>query len=677
MPEFRDYAAPSWFDTLTGEPKAGNTLLNRMKELKQAGQDFIESFGAYDEISRSLDILTRDNAIKPSAGMSTISINKCKKEMRELVACISNLRPMEQASTGNQDMRDSVIKLNKVCKHWWINTFADLKYRECAQYACGLGTGYMWPWWDNNFYGDGRGDIGVVCLGPSSVLPVMVTDDFDLQKAYAVTVTRETPLHLIQANYPANAHLVTPTNDFPGWIRRFKKETKRAVNGVLGVLATPQKPTGARMPSVEVNYTWIWDQSVNNTGREIPMGRPGTSWYYVVHYIGQVIDSGFRDPRGTPIPRTCTAEDCKMFPLRRLVIWTEDTVLYNDTATDLHGRVPLVQMRFDDYPWDFLGYSIVHDTWKIQRSKNRLLRVMEDSAHCRLEPPMAIDENFSQGAGARINTRRPGGLTAIPMAMGDPLKPLLPPAYYDIPEAVFKLLGFLDDQQDSMALVKDLMALAKAKQVPSADSIEKIMEMAGSVPQDIARRGEKVTCDFARLWYPMALQHYGTRRLIQVLGNDGVTMESVDLTPGELIPSHLPGEDKSKPSNFQTWERCRYVIDQMDISIEPYSQASVSRIGRALVLLQMKKAGMPIDSWTIAKSSNIDLGPEPEGTSNVYERWIWEQEAHAQLAKELQEAMGGPGAPGQQGRGRPNSNQRPPSVKQKDGGTRSTVTTSR
>jgi len=671
-----DYAFPDFLkrQDARNERQFDDRVLRHSMLMRDWGKSFIEAQPPYREIDRSLDILRRDMEPNLAAGLSRISVNRIKRESRDIVASIANLRPMENARSHNPDMADGIYQLNKLCKYWWVNTFADRKYRECCQYASGLGTGYALPWWDDNYYGHGRGDIAIKTAGPLSVYPVMITKDFDLQKAYTVTYVEETPLHIVIASFPHKAHLIQPTRNMPGWMDKAVEKAKTAVNGVMGILQTPMNANLGQMPTTDVYYSYTLDPSVNNTGRRLSMGKPGTSWHYEVPYIGEEIPAGVNDIRGNPLSRKATAEDCRIFPLRRLTIWTETCLLQDDTSPFLHGRFPGVQLRFDDYPWDFLGYSITHDTWKIQRARNRMLRAMCDSFDVRLQPPLAYDENvFSDAFMAKLNTRKPGQSVKMNMSMGEALKPVLPVQHWDVPAWCIQLYTQLGEEQDNLAIVKDLTALAKAKQVPSSDSIEKILEMAGPVVQDIARGGEKFISEFAMLWYPLALQFYPTVKKIKVLGEGSFSEEDGDFTPGSLVASHLPGEDKARPSIFQLWQRVRWTIEQMSYEIEPYSQAQVSRIGRVLILLQMAKAGMPIDPWTITKAANIDIGEEPEGTTNAMMRWVAFNKMKAEAAAEAQQML----QQGQQGPGRPNSNKAAPQIRQKDGGTRSTVSTSR
>jgi hypothetical protein len=683
MPGVSDYQIPSYLEQLAEAKGIQELTLARLQELRDMGKSFLETSPSWQEIPRAYDILSFDNTPMKVSGYSTVSINRIKRNFRDLVATISNLKPTGEAVTHSDAAKNSVWRLNQMKRIWWRKTFQDRKYREACQYACGLGTGYIEPWWDPNFYGPGRGEISCKVGGPSSVLPVMLTEDNDIQKAYAVTIPEQIPLHLVLANYPAYAHVIEPSRGFPGWIQKAWDKARSSAgtaNGVVGNLATPQRSMGREMPMVDVFTTYIMDPSVNNTGRPIPMGDPGTSWYYVVPFIGQEIPSGYRDNRGQMIMKRADHLDARLFPLRRRAIWTDTCILKDGTSPYLHGRVPRVQIRFDDYPWDFLGTSIIHDTWRIQKAENQMWRAVIDSVLVRLQPPLKYDPNvLDPTAMGRINTRIPGQTVQAALGMGDPVSPLLPVQFWDVPQWVIQVLGLLKNEIDELSVVKDMMAITKAKQIPSADSIEKIMEQAGPVVQDIARGGEVACQQFDELFYPMALQFWPAGKVFQELGEEGAVKEMYDFNPGELIPSHLPNEDKNAgPSIYDKWERARWFVEQLSYDIEPYSQAQVSRIGRNLTLLQAKKAGLMISDNTIGKGLGLNMGDLPEmrdGEPAITEpdKWMVEQEQKAALAEDLQQGQ----PQGGEKRGRPPSNQKGPAVKQKDGGTRSTVTTSR
>lgn len=686
MPGLSEYQMPSYLQKLSsgdGDRRSFDTLsLGRLKEYLETGRNFIQNESSYRDVPEALQILCGGGNVKFN-GYSDVSINRIKHDFRTVVATVSNLRPTGLALTKRKEEEASVDRLNKMKQHWWMTTFQDRKYREQVQWVVALGTGYMEPWFDPNFYGYYRGEIATKTHGPGAVFPVMLTEDGDLQKAYAVTICEQVPLHIVLANYPQYAHAIQPSRS--SWIGRVWDRVRgqpQPTNGVMGVLATPQMSLGRDMPVVEVNTTYIMDMQTNGTGQVIPMGVPGSSWEYKVPYLGQEIPTGIRDLQGRQVMKRAREEDCMLFPLRRRIIWIDgQAVLSDGTSPQLHGRVPLVKLRFDDFPWDFTGQSIVKDTARLQKARNQIIRAVIDSVLVRLQPPLAYDPNIIDPAlMARINTRIPGQTIQTAMAMGDPVKPLLPLGHWDVPQWIMQMITMLGEEMDNLALVKDLTAIAKAKQVPSADSIEKLLEMAGPVVQDICRAGEKATCEFDALWYPMAMQFWDASKVFHVLGEDGAVKEWLDMDPGNLIPSHLPGEDRKQPSVFDTWQRTRWAIEQQSYTVEPFSQAQVSRIGRNLVLLQAKKAGIPVSDNTIGKGLGLNMGELPpmrDGKSPVTEpeKWEVESEWKAAIAEDIAGGAGA-GAP-KPGRGRPNSNQTPPHVKSKDGGTRTTIATSR
>ena len=92
------------------------------------------------------------------------------------------------------------------------------------------------------------------------------------------------------------------------------------------------------------------------------------------------------------------------------------------------------------------------------------------------------------------------------------------------------------------------------------------------------------------------------------------------------------------------------------------------------MLLQLQKTGFPMDPWTLAEAFDVpNFGSPPVGARTVMERWL----AWMRMQAEIKQALAPPQAPGQgKGGGRPNSNSKSPHIQNKDGGTRSTISTS-
>jgi len=189
-------------------------------------------------------------------------------------------------------------------------------------------------------------------------------------------------------------------------------------------------------------------------------------------------------------------------------------------------------------------------------------------------------------------------------------------------------------------------------------------------------------------------QYYTTSRIMQWVGPDGVATEVFDYDPASLVPSHLAGENVDAPSPTDRIKRARTFADNLRFFILPNSLHELTQMQQKLMLIQLRKAGLMIDSQTIAEACNVPNFGSIDGNT-VIERWQREQEIQLELAargKALADVLGlTPPAPAGGGggngsspngggggpEGRPNSFSAPPAIKSKDQGTRSTITTSK
>jgi hypothetical protein len=237
---------------------------------------------------------------------------------------------------------------------------------------------------------------------------------------------------------------------------------------------------------------------------------------------------------------------------------------------------------------------------------------------------------------------------------------------------------------DSQLGVRDAMSLVKSRMAGSMDEMEKVLEALGPIIEDISRSMEPPMRDLGVMVKYLILQYYTTPRIMQIVGPDGVTPEIFDYDPAKLIPSHLPGENVDAPSASNAIQRARNFADNLRFFIMPNSLHEITQMTMKLGLIQLKKAGVMIDSQTIAEAWNIpSYGRIPGNT--VLERWKAEQEMQIEFAarmKEVGEAVGlappggaEPGKPNPEGR--PPSGNAPPALKSKDNGARSTITESK
>lgn len=658
-----------------GSPMPESKILGWCKEATEQGENYLKSQRGYGDIDKAIDIISGITRERRPKSLSKVRYAKVKRSIKEIIATASTLRPIQAYRTDNPLMHKNAEVLNKLSVANWYNTFADRKLREAFQWAAVGAKGWISPVWSKDFYTLGRGDIELKVYGPRDVLPIQIGRDHDIQRAYAVTIKVETPIAQAAAEYPGFVDRMRPSRNRASWLRKGIQAMERYLSPALNV-GGPQKKEGepGSFPTVDINYTYVMDTSINTTGQTISLGKPGTSWYYTVPALGSDIPTSSRDSQtGQPLIRRATEEDSMLYPLRRLIVWTDGVVLYDDTSPWWHGKYPLVGFSFDDWTWDFLGFSLIRDVADMGMAVDDGLRAIQDSANVRLRPPLQYDRNVvTKSFMETFDPRQPQQSVGVDLQIGEPIKPVLPHNYYDVPAWMVEHIRGMEERIDYTLGVRDMAALMKAKQVPAADSVDRLMEIAGPIVQDIGHGIERSIRDLGDLMKSMFFQFYNTNRKIMILGPDGATEEDYDFDPGNMVPSHMPGEDTSIASATNIIDRAKFHQNNFYFHVVRGTAHMVTQMARKLLYLQLYRFGFPIDPWTAAEALDIaNFGPAPIGTTSVMERWV----AWMHMKKELGDELGGAGGQ-QQPKGRPNSGNKPPAMAQKDGGTRTTIKTS-
>ena len=695
------YLAPAFLET------PDDKLVGWLTEVEEEGENFLRLQRGYQDIDRAMDIIAGMNSPPVPDVQSNLDLNEIKRVCEERVATLSNLRPLWGFKTDYPEFSDNASVLNKMLSAWYSTTFPDLAIKSALQYSDVAGLGWLSPVWRSGFINAGRGDIHLDIYGPRSVKPYMIPRDNDIQRAYAVTICVETPLHEAIVLFPSQQGKLAVDQLTASWLRKGLEAVKK-MWPVQRDMYGGNKEKETLFPTVFIYHTYIMDASINMTGKTLPMGQPGTSWYYEVPSYDSLIPTGRKDSAGRETYRKAGHDDARMFPLRRKIIWTKKGKLYDGPSTFLDGRVPLVPFRLNEWPWDFFGHSIIRDTESAQNSITRLARAADDSMCTALDPPMEYDRNIlAQGTMEKINLR--AGKQRIPsdLQMGMIARPMLSPDYYSVPAThALEAVKFLQEQIRYFAGTRDMMALAQARQLPAGDTVEKLMELAGPLITSMSRAMERSMCLLGDMWKSRAFQFYTLPRRVQVLGRDGVTEEDFDFDPGTMIPSHMPDEMeeirskirakeitdyRSAPaSRYSIAQRAAFHQNSFYFHITPFSMHQITQMTRKMLFLQLYRSGFPIDSWTVAEAMDIPNFGNPPETSDgsVMGNWIAEQKIKAavqieiqqaieqtQMAAGLQGAITGAtgGANGAETRGRKPTASVPPALQSKDGGTRQTV----
>lgn len=657
---------------LCPEPFAQSTTpdkyLGWAKECIQTGKSYLRLQPAFPYIQDGMDIVNGDWMKGKTQTLSDVKTETVVRNLKELVAAQTNIRIIPAFNTDIEQFRPTQKLLNDTYMAWQTMTFADRVLRKAWQYAVACGTGYLGIRWDKDYWYKGKGDIVLDSYGPLDVLPIGMPKSHSLQKSYCVAVKVETPWHTLVSRYPEFRDKIRPSRDNA---KGRGTVISQAVKYATAALRRFGPGSGVESESApwamcDVYYLYIDDESINKTGRELFMGDPGTSWEYRVPYFGQDIVVN----KLTGETRKATEEDCRLYPNRRLIVCTEDVCLTPDPSRQVnpwfHGKVPIVQLRADDWAWGFLGFPLTKAGISLEKANIEMLRGTVDSFNTQLSPPRAYDRNtMSQALASTINTRVPNQVIGLDLTFaGDKqMQPLLPAEFYRVPAIIPEFIEQNEGRITKQMGVADATALARARQLPSGDSVERIMEMMGPLIKDQSRNMEESIRDLGDMWKSLVFQFYNANRTMQLLGPDGVVEQQFEFKIGSLIPDQVPGVLPEDPQ----YKKARQHALNFTFSVTPYSLHEINSVTRQLFYLQLVRSGFPIDWWTLAEVFNIknfgdipripqdpdDPNSEQVPALTILDRWLSQKEIEVRIQLAAQQSMaaagagpGGPGGPG-------------------------------
>jgi len=668
----------------------------------EEGQAWLGSQRGSRDFRRALDVLAGLDTISRSAATyrSQLNTNPLKRNVREIVGTLARLRPVWGYGADNAAFKPHAQMMNLTVRALYLENFFDLRIRDALMWAAATSRGFLHPIFLRP-PGQHESSIELKAYGAPSVLPVQLPSDGNWQRAYAVSILDEMPIYLAHGMWPSKQGVLRPSsprywyaNDAirksvsGNWIQRMYSWTRRAAgsDALQSNLLIP------------IRKTYVIDLSINSTDRPIPMGEPGTTWSYTVPYIGQEIPIG-RDPvTGQPLTRRADENDARLYPNRRLLISSDTAMLYDGPNFDWHGMLPLVSFSLDDWPWEPLGFSLVHEGYEINEAIKELDRGNMDKARAMLDLPMAYDTNAVSLADARrFDPMQPRARVGFDSAAGSDfvMKPIVEADVYKIDPTTLQFRELLKQALSEQYALTDVMALGKLRAVGAMSDLEKIVEANGPIVEDMSRAMEPPIRDLGNMLKFLVCQYMTTARVMQYVGEDNMTPEAFDYNPASLVPSHLPGEDADSASPTTQMERARIFAGNLRFLILPNSLHEITQTAQKLLLLQLRKIGVKIDSQTVAEACNIPNYGTIPGTT-VMERFAAEQEMDLEFAarmKAIAEEEGlipqqpgapnsagqkpGASAPGKASEGRPPSFESSPQLKSKDNGTRSTISTSK
>lgn len=620
------YDCPSTFSpngTLKSQAQLEGELQSWIRDAREEGLSYLKQCRSYSDIEKAIETIVSQIQTTLPDSISKIFVPSIKRNIKEMVAILSNIRPswLYEARSDDANWAQQARIQNALSKDWYERRFIDREIKKLLQLGLVEGTGYLSPIWNPHFHGQNKGGIELKLYRYNEVLPVQLPSDFNLQKAYAVILVDEMGINRARRTFYQKASQLVPDR------AQSKSSTSiisSAVKGFWDAIRgadSPKKRTSSG-PVIDILYIYVDDFSINPTNHSVQMGEEGASWSYKVPFVGQDIPDGF-NMDGSPKTRKAKVDDCLLYPNRRLIIASRTCILYDGPSFWWHGQVPIIKYSPDEWIFSYLGFSMAAEVSSMQISAIKMRRALEDALHLTIDPPTAVDETMiSKTVASSSSLRTPGRKIRGKLAMGKFMEPILDPSYYRPSSEHFAMVSEVEEKIKEILGLPDLKNLQMAKQVPSADSMEKFFSQAGAIVTDMSRTLDKPIYELADMIRYYFFQFYTLEDRIKIMGSDGITSEDFDFKPASLIPASLPDEKPNSLNIFlsSNLERAKHHINNFKTSIHPTSLHQITHMQKKLLYMQAEKIfpGFPmIDPESLANTLDIENWGKLEGDTKL------------------------------------------------------------
>ena len=638
-------------------------------ELTQNGDRWVQSQPGLKNLNNDIKLLM---GISQERDMPS---NLLQPDIRTFVETITDLRQIATFGTKAEQLKKSASLYNDVTRFiYWDSQFV-WNSRKAVQYAM-LGRGYQWVKYSRDHYGWGTARNVFDPLGPRECLPEQLPSNNDIQGSYAVTIVRPMGIAEAHARFPKFQRWLNPISRYDwkaygtlGMGRRYDFYDRFRFNGNEG--------NNWENRYCEIRYHFIRDLRINTTGFAQQMGVPGTSWSYVVPSLGDLVVS-INPSNGLPQSHKATVEECRMYPRLRLIITSPSVPIpmYDDTAFDWHGEMPVAQYDVNDWAWSAMGYSAVQSVSALEKARRDRLSDVNTVLSVRKDPPMGHD--ISTGA-SRTQMERLDLLHAQGIRLGlkgkpkDAISSLLPPEI-DVDDKDFKGIELISSSIKSTLGLNDLASLREFKGNLSDQSFDKFVENLGPMAKGIAINMWRANSKIAHMLKYNIAQYCSVESLITMVGPEGVGIETMDNDPNSIVPSRLPGEMQTGESTYKKAERARWFCDRVRVISTPAQLLNITHMQERMLYMFFLQKGVPISMETIMEKLGVnDYEVEHQKwQSEQLKDEMWKVEAQKAAAMKMkQEGMEPPQqqqGPGRgKGGGRPSTGQTAPHAEMKGG----------
>lgn len=567
-------------------------ILGWIKEALVEGDEIINS----DPIVRSIDkaqdyIIGQQLHGKRPWYVPNVVLNKTHKAALTHVSVLTDIRPFFAFHTYNNAYKIPLWILNRLAHMWWINTEADMAIGDAIRYAEVCGSGDLSEEWNpDGIHGP---DTYLIARDPRDTVPIRPGRG-SVQEWEGMILRQASSISLLRNKYPQHAEQIKAEAGSM-WSQIFTR-FKRVVTKVTTPMSTLDYVnrggrTQARpsvVPETNLYRLYLTDRSINNSIEPVIMGDPNSNWCYRVEKGEQ------------------------LYPRKRLIVATEQVVLYDGPSQYWHGKYPLTRVTLDRWPWQYMGFPRVNSQMPIQDAINAICNdFLTTFSQWTQRGAFADQKAVPTPVFKRFDAREPNWRMQVRSVNGPGIQMVDGP---NLPPWSLQFFQTMLQQYDDLSESTNFTQLAQLKQMPGADTIEAYYKALTPGMRIEGRMIEKSLRQIAEQWKVNSFQFYSKSRRILMLGQAGEALQDLDFDPDTLVPSYKPDEKNYTPElDFRKSrvERAKWFHTMFSFFIEPDSILGMHAQEKKMMTLQLSRMGY-CDIWTLAEVLGIpNMGTPP------------------------------------------------------------------
>ena len=570
-------------DKDTSEDRYSRDLLGFLNDAIQEGEAFLKAQKGYSKIEESINAIMSTRDAPRSSQLSSTRTNRIAKVSEDLTALLTDVRPFWEYKTApGSPYEATATNLGRISDHWYKSRQIDLRFADAIRYWSVAGTGYTHQFWNTDTL-----DNDMTAEDPRDVLPLRPVGYETLQTALGVAIRRERT-----TNYIKQVYGVDVTADREGAVNNNSSRTSKLLEKIGSPFwdhLTKEKVHRdlPKIPTVDLFTVYLRDDRRNKRPYPVQIGqfdsegKPENNWSYIV------------DP-GQPL-----------YPRKRCIEFTHNKILYDGPSIYWHGMFPVSKLTLNPWPWSWLGKAPLWDLLSLQEGLDETLQIIHTQIRKIGRPAVIADKNsMSEAALRKVDTQRAGQKYRINPLAGKGIEIEREPP---IDQSLVQHVEWLKAEMQECAGVKDLSQLMQLNQLPSDDSMSKMIESMTPGVRSRSRILEAFMREFATIAAYNFMQFYTLPMRMAILGPYAATPEDFDYDPGTMIPDYVHRSDFGSDGHptpealvrgpLPRLERAQEYMMQFQFNVAPGSLLSASEIERRMLYLQLARAGW-IDQTT-------------------------------------------------------------------------------